>query len=123
MVRFRYLLEEEESWETLDSVFLGELGLSGGINLGKGKGWVVLGQNFGGGRVLWVKFLAMSAPWGVELNEEMLMLGKLFVKVGISKDEDSLIKLSSENRIHGCCNNRKEKTNLLHFSWYLYLNQ
>jgi hypothetical protein len=34
-------------------------------------------------------------PWGIEFNEQILVLGKLLVKVGVSEHEDTLISLDS----------------------------
>lgn len=55
-----YLLEEEESWEALDAVFVGELFVLGGVNLGEGERWVILGQHLSGGSVLGGELLAVS---------------------------------------------------------------
>jgi len=56
----------------------------------------------------------MSAPWGVEFNKEVIILGNLLIEVGVGQDEDTLIKLSSENSFDGSSSNQEKKTNLLH---------
>ena len=44
----------------MDTESLGESLLLGGINLGDGEWWVVLGEGLSGSGVLWGKLLAVS---------------------------------------------------------------
>jgi len=74
----------------LDTESLGEFLLFGGINFGEGEWWVVFGKDFSSSAVLWCKLFAVTAPWGVEFNEEELVILKFLVKVFISEYEDSI---------------------------------
>jgi len=87
VVHFLSIFEEEEGWEALDAEFLSEFLLFGCVNLGNGEWWVVFGQDFCGGSVLWGKFLAVATPWGIKFNEQEFMIFELFVKVVVSENE------------------------------------
>lgn len=61
------------------------------INFSKEEWWVLFGQLRGGFDIFWCKSFAVSTPWGVEFNEEELMVSKLFIEVFISEDKDTFI--------------------------------
>lgn len=65
----------------------------GGINLSNVSGWVHGGKLGSGLHVLWGELLAVTTPWGVEFDEQVLVVGKGSVKVVSSKHDDSLIHL------------------------------
>lgn len=47
-------------------------------------------------------------PWSIEFNQKVFVFSKLFIEVCISKDENALIQLSSQDHVEGRgCENEK----------------
>ena len=55
-----YLLEPFESWESLDTEFLGDLLLLSGVNLGKEEWWIILSKSFSSCFILWGELFAVT---------------------------------------------------------------
>lgn len=114
-----YLHEPVERGEALDAESLGDLLVLGGIDLGKRNGRVVLGEDLGGLSKLGLKLLAVTAPRGVELNENSLVLGNDVVEVVIGEDEDTVSELRLGGEYSRSGDGHKEANLLQHFSLYL----
>lgn len=97
------ILEEVECWETLDAESFSDGLLFGGVDLGETERWVIFAQGFGSLYVFWGEFLAVSTPWSVEFDEKILMLLELFIKVGVSENENSFIKFSGSEDLSDDC--------------------
>jgi len=54
-------MEPFECWESLDSKFLRDLLLLGGVNLGNKEWWIVFGESFSSLDVFWGKLFAVTA--------------------------------------------------------------
>lgn len=59
-----------------------------------------MGKDLGGLGIFGGQGLAMTAPRCVELDEEMVVLGDLFVEVGISENDDTLVHLGLSSEGH-----------------------
>jgi hypothetical protein len=44
--------------------------------------------------ILWSEFFAVTAPWCIEFNKHVLVLGDLFIEGIISEYEDALINFN-----------------------------
>jgi len=88
-------VEPLESWESLDSEFLSDLLLLGGVNLGNEEWWIVFGESFGSSFVLWSKLFAVTAPWGVEFNKNELVFLDFLVEVIVGENENTVIGFDS----------------------------
>jgi hypothetical protein len=42
----------------------------------------------------------MSTPWGVEFHKKIFVLLDLFTEVGIGENKNTLVELSSEDRVN-----------------------
>lgn len=83
--------EEFESWVSLDLEFLGDVGVFGGVDLGE-RDWVVETlELLGGLGVLRGELLAVSTPWGVELDEHEFEFTDSLLEVAVSEDKDVLL--------------------------------
>lgn len=85
--------EELDGWVSLDGESGSQLWLFSGINLGQGDWLFESLQGGGGSLVFWLELLAVSTPWGIELDQDELVLSDNGVEVGLSQDEDTLILL------------------------------
>lgn len=85
---FLALDEPLEGWEALDRESSGEVFLNGRIDLGEWDGGVGFFEDGGGGGVLWGEFLAVSAPWSVELDEDVVVLAEELVESGGFEDNN-----------------------------------
>lgn len=92
-------MEPLESWESLDSEFLRDLLLLGGVNLGNKEWWIVFGESLGSLLVFWSKFFAVTAPWCIEFNEKELVFLDFIVEVVVGKNENSVIGLNSRYNV------------------------
>jgi len=75
-----YLLEPFESWESLDTEFLGDLLLLGGVNLGKEEWWIILSKSLGSSFVLWSELFAVTTIFVIWLD--MIKLCCVFDETG-----------------------------------------
>jgi len=80
-----------ERWEALDSKSFSKFFLLSGIDFSNNLWWVQFSENRGCLLVLWGKFLAVTAPGGVELDEEVIVFGNSFIKIVVGEDENSVI--------------------------------
>jgi hypothetical protein len=102
------VVEPFESWETLDSIFLGDFLLFSGVNLGNEEWWIILGKGGGSSNVFWSKFFAVSTPWGVEFYKKIFVFLDLFIEVGVGENKNTLVELSSEDRVNTDSNQCKK---------------
>jgi hypothetical protein len=82
--------EEEDGGEALDVVLLSEVGVLGGVDLGKGEVvLVVVGGEVGsGGGIVRGERLAVAAPGGVELDHDVAVGGEEGGEVEGGEDDD-----------------------------------
>jgi hypothetical protein len=107
------VLEEDQSGESLDiKASTGVLGDSG-INLGKLGS--LGGKSSGGGGVLRGQTLAMSAPGGIKLNKQKLMLSEGIIEVIISENQHTLLSGECESGVDEPQEGHKEVTGSFHF--------
>jgi len=83
----------------LDTEFFGDLLLLGGVNLGKEEWWIILSKSLGSSFVLWSEFFAVTAPWSVEFNENVLVFLDFIVEVIVSENENSIIGFNTRYEI------------------------
>lgn len=82
------LNEELDSRVSLNLVLVSELLVLRSINLSQWDGWIGTLQDLGSSSVFRGKLLAVSTPWGVELNEEVFKLLYGLVEVVVLEDDD-----------------------------------
>lgn len=97
------VFEEVKCWETLDAESFSEGLLLGGIDLSETEWWVIFAQGFGSLLVLWSEFLAVSTPWGVKLNEDVLVLLEFLIEIFISENDNSVIEFGSSEDLGNNC--------------------
>uniref|UniRef100_A0A8D8XM32 Uncharacterized protein n=1 Tax=Cacopsylla melanoneura TaxID=428564 RepID=A0A8D8XM32_9HEMI len=68
------LLEELECWVATDTVLFGERRVLCGVNLGQFDVVTVRGEALGSLGVLGNQLFAVTAPWGIELNQDVIVL-------------------------------------------------
>jgi len=49
----------------------------------------------------------VTTPWGVEFNKKIFVFLDLFIEVGIGENKNTLVELSSEDRVDTDSNQRK----------------
>jgi len=92
-------VEPFESWESLDTEFLGDLLLLSGVNLGKEEWWIIFGKSFSSCFILWSELFAVTTPWCVEFNKYMFVLLDFIVEVIVSENENSIIGFNTRYKI------------------------
>jgi hypothetical protein len=84
--------EKLDSRETLDIKAGAQIAVSilGTVDLGEFDVIITLSKSISSLVVFWSKSLAVSTPWGVELNKSQFMLGNSLIKVLTREDENIL---------------------------------
>ncbi len=67
--------EELEGWVSSNFVFLSEFAFLSSVDLAELDGRLLFGQDAGSLCVLWSEGLAVTAPGGIELNKDKLVVG------------------------------------------------
>lgn len=93
-------LEPFESWVSANTEFLGELAVDGGIDLDKENFGTVGGELLSGLFVLWGEGFAVSAPRGVELDENVTGSLEDIVEVVSATDDDAAFLLEFGANAH-----------------------
>jgi hypothetical protein len=93
------VFEPFESWESLDTEFLGDLLLLSGVNLSKEERWIIFGKSFSSGFIFWSKLFAVTTPWCIEFNKYMFVLLDFIVEVIVSENENSIIGFNTRYKV------------------------
>jgi len=92
------VFEPFECWESLDTEFLSEFLLLGGVNLSNEEWWIILGESLGSLFVFWSKLFAVTTPWCIELNKKIFVFLDFVVEVVVGEDENSTVGFDSRNK-------------------------